>query len=86
MIVLTLLAIFFLAVSAFMFFGVPYLLLGRAGLSFVVGKRDARSILGGLALACVVTAMTPLSYAALINSGETAIYFAATLTSLSFAV
>lgn len=84
MFALLLAAVFFLAVSAFMFFGAPYLFFGRAGLSAVCRRPEARVIGGGLGLAAAGVAMAPLVASALAHSGDKAYLFAATLSNLSF--
>lgn len=84
MFALILLAFSCLAVSAFMFFGAPYLLLGRAGLKYVCGRPEARALGGALSLMFAMAAIIPLSQTALTSSGDIAYEFAATLTNMSF--
>lgn len=84
MTVLMILACVLLCVSAFMFFGVPYMLLGRAGLVAVMARPEAKFTSGAMASFALMAAITPLLQAALISGGQQAVFFASELNGLSF--
>ncbi len=81
---LLIIAALLLALSAFLFFGVPYMLLGRAGLASVMARPEARMTGGAFASVLIMVALMPLAQAALVSSGDHAIYFASELHGLSF--
>lgn len=84
MTVLLIIVALLLALSALLFFGVPYMLLGRAGLAAVMVRPEAKMTGGAFASVLIMVALMPLAQAALVSSGDHAVYFASELHGLSF--